>query len=138
MEGRPQQRERAEILRRLHQGPRILVLPNVWDVVSARIVEASGFDALATTSAGVAFALGYPDGERISRAEMAAAVRRIAARVRVPVTADMEAGYGRTPEAAAETAREVIAAGETDWRAGMDLFRVRPERENTRDIRLTM
>lgn len=111
MDGRPQQRERAETLRRLHQGPRILVLPNVWDVVTARIVEASGFAALATTSAGVAFALGYPDGERISRAEMAAAVGRIAARVRVPVTADMEAGYGRTPQAAAETAREVIAAG---------------------------
>ena len=111
MDGRLQQRERADTLRRLHQGPRILVLPNVWDVVTARIVEASGFAALATTSAGVAFALGYPDGERISRAEMAAAVRRIAARVRVPVTADMEAGYGRTPEAAAETAREVIAAG---------------------------
>ena len=111
MEGRPQQRERAETLRRLHQGPRILVLPNVWDVVTARIVEAAGFAALATTSAGVAFALGYPDGERISRAEMAAAVGRIAARVRVPVTADMEAGYGRTPQAAAETAREVIAAG---------------------------
>jgi len=111
VDGRPQPRERAETLRRLHQGPRILVLPNVWDVVTARIVEAAGFAALATTSAGVAFALGYPDGERIRRAEMAAAVRRIAARVRVPVTADMEAGYGRTPEAAAETAREVIAAG---------------------------
>ena len=111
MDSRPPQRERVEILRRLHQGPRILVLPNVWDVVTARIVEAAGFSALATTSAGVAFALGYPDGERISRAEMVAAVRRIAARVRVPVTADMEAGYGRTPQAAAETAREVIAAG---------------------------
>ena len=111
MDSRPPQRERVEILRRLHQGPRILVLPNVWDVVTARIVEAAGFSALATTSAGVAFALGYPDGERISRAEMVAAVRRIAGRVRVPVTADMEAGYGRTPQAAAETAREVIAAG---------------------------
>jgi len=111
VDGRPQQRERAETLRRLHQGPRILVLPNVWDVVTARVIEASGFAALATTSAGVAFALGYPDGERISRAEMAEAVRRIAARVRVPVTADMEAGYGRTPESAAETARAVIAAG---------------------------
>jgi 2-methylisocitrate lyase-like PEP mutase family enzyme len=111
LDGRPRQRERAEILRRLHQGPRILVLPNVWDVVTARIVEASGFAALATTSAGVAFALGYPDGERIGRAEMADAVRRIAARVRVPVTADMEAGYGRTPQAAAETAQAVIAAG---------------------------
>jgi 2-methylisocitrate lyase-like PEP mutase family enzyme len=111
VDGRPQQRERAENLRRLHLGPRILVLPNVWDVVTARIVEASGFAALATTSAGVAFALGYPDGERISRAEMAEAVRRIVARVRVPVTADMEAGYGRTAESAAETARAVIAAG---------------------------
>jgi len=111
VDGRPQQRERAETLRRLHQGPRILVLPNVWDVVTARVIEASGFAALATTSAGVAFALGYPDGERISRAEMAAAVGRIAARVRVPVTADMEAGYGRTPESAAETARAVIVAG---------------------------
>jgi len=117
VDSRPPQRERVEILRRLHQGPRILVLPNVWDVVTARIVEAAGFSALATTSAGVAFALGYPDGERISRAEMVAAVRRIAARVRVPVTADMEAGYGRTPQAAAETAREVIAA----YAVGMNL-----------------
>jgi len=83
----------------------------VWDVASARIVEAAGFPALATTSAGVAFALGYPDGERISRAEMAEAVRRIAVRVRVPVTADMEAGYGRSPESAAETVRAVVAAG---------------------------
>jgi len=83
----------------------------VWDVVSARVVQAAGFPALATTSAGIAFTLGYPDGERMSRAEMAEAVRRIAARVRVPVTADMEAGYGRTPESAAETVRAVIAAG---------------------------
>lgn len=80
-------------------------------MASARVVEAAGFPALATTSAGVAFALGYPDGERISRDEMASVVHRIAARVRVPVTADMEAGYGRTPEAAAETAWAVIAAG---------------------------
>jgi 2-methylisocitrate lyase-like PEP mutase family enzyme len=87
------------------------VLPNVWDVASARVIEEAGFAAVATSSAGVAFALGYPDGERIGRDEMAEAVRRIAARVRVPVTADMEAGYGRTPEAAAETAKSVIAAG---------------------------
>lgn len=105
------QRERAEALRRLHQPPRILVLPNVWDAASARVVEAAGFPALATTSAGIAFALGYQDGERISREEMASAVGRIVARVSVPVTADMEAGYGRTPEAAGETARAAIAAG---------------------------
>ena len=109
-EGRAQ-RERAEALRRLHQGPRILILPNVWDVASARVVETAGFPALATTSAGVAFALGYPDGERITRDEMASAVQRIVARVRVPLSADMEAGYGRAPEAAAQTARAVIAAG---------------------------
>jgi 2-methylisocitrate lyase-like PEP mutase family enzyme len=103
--------ERAAQLLALHTDPTLLTLVNVWDVASARVVEAAGFPALATTSAGVAFALGYPDGERIGRSEMAQAVGRIAARVRVPVTADMEAGYGPTPEAAAETARAVIAAG---------------------------
>ena len=104
-------REKADAFRRLHAGPGIFVLPNVWDVVTARVVEAAGFPALATTSAGVAWALGYPDGERISRDEMLAAVGRIARSVRVPVTADMEAGYGAAPEAAAETARGTITAG---------------------------
>ena len=104
-------REKADAFRRLHAGPGIFVLPTVWDVVTARLVEAAGFPALATTSAGVAWALGYPDGERISRDEMLAAVGRIARSVRVPVTADMEAGYGTAPEAAAETARRTIAAG---------------------------
>jgi 2-methylisocitrate lyase-like PEP mutase family enzyme len=105
------QRERAEAFRRLHTGPGIFVLPNAWDVVTARLVEEAGFPAIATSSAGIAWALGYPDGERISRGEMLAVVRRIASSVRVPVTADMEAGYGTTPEAAAETARGVIATG---------------------------
>jgi 2-methylisocitrate lyase-like PEP mutase family enzyme len=88
-----------------------LILPNAWDVVTARLVEAAGFPAIATTSAGIAWALGYPDGERISRGEMLAVVRRISVAVRVPVTADVEAGYGSSPAAAAETARGVIAAG---------------------------
>ena len=92
------QRRRGEVFRRLHAGKPILVLPNVWDVASARIVEQAGFPAIATSSAGVAFALGYPDGERISRDEMAAAVARIVAHVAVPVTADMESGYGRRPD----------------------------------------
>ena len=105
------QADKAALFRRQHQGPGILVLPNVWDVASARIVEQAGFPAIATSSAGVAFALGYPDGERISRDEMAAAVARIAAHVGVPVTADMEAGYGRRPADAAATVRAVIAAG---------------------------
>ena len=104
-------RDQAEVFRRLHQGPAILVLPNAWDVASARVLEEASFPALATSSAGVAWALGYADGERITRGEMLEVVARIAARVRVPLTADMEAGYGRGPEAAAETARGVIAAG---------------------------
>jgi len=104
-------RDKAEALRRLHAGPRALILANAWDVASARLVEAAGFPAIATSSAGVAFALGYPDGERISRAEMLDMVRRIARAVKVPVTADVEAGYGATAQAAAETARGVVAAG---------------------------
>lgn len=107
----PNQVELAERFRALHDGPAMLVLPNAWDVVTARVLEGAGFPAIATTSAGIAWAAGYADGERISRAEMLAVVRRITAAVRIPVTADMEAGYGTTPEAAAETARGVIAAG---------------------------
>lgn len=104
------QKEKANAFRALHRG-RILLLPNVWDVASARIVEQAGFSALATTSAGIAFSLGYPDGERITREEMLARVARIAKAVKVPVTADVEAGYGDRPEGAARTAREVIEAG---------------------------
>ena len=103
--------EKAEALRKLHAGPRALVLANAWDVASARLVEELGFPAVATSSAGVAFALGYPDGQRISRAEMLDMVRRIATAVRLPVSADVEAAYGTTIEAAAETARGVVAAG---------------------------
>src|SRR2546422_2135700 len=114
---RTSQREQAEAFRRLHREGGILVLPNAWDVITARVIESAGFAAIATSSAGVAWALGYADGERISRGEMLAVVRRIASIVRVPVTADMEAGDGTTPEAAAETARGVIAAGPV----GLDL-----------------
>ena len=104
-------RDRATALRRLHDGPAPLVLLNAWDVASARLVEVAGFPAVATTSAGVAFSLGYPDGERISRDEMAQVVGRIATRLSIPVSADMEAGYGPTPEDAAATVRAVIGAG---------------------------
>jgi 2-methylisocitrate lyase-like PEP mutase family enzyme len=106
-----EQKSKAMALRAMHRGQRILVLPNAWDVVSARIFEDAGFGAIATTSAGVAFTLGYPDGEKISREEMLARVGRIARAVKVPVTADVEAGYGPAPEDAARTARDVIVAG---------------------------
>ena len=104
-------REKAEHLRALHRGPDVLVLPNAWDVMSARVFEDGGFAAVATTSAGVAYSLGYPDGERLGRDEMAEVTTRVAAAVSIPVTADVETGYGATPEAAAETALAVIEAG---------------------------
>ncbi len=89
----------------------VLLLPNAWDVASARIFEEAGFPAIATTSAGIAFSLGYPDGQRISREEMIARIGRIVRAVKVPVTADIEWGYGSTAEDVARTTREVIEAG---------------------------
>jgi len=108
---KPNQSELARQFLALHDGHRTLLLPNGWDVASARIFEDAGFPAVATSSAGVAFSLGYPDGQKISRGEMLAVVHRIAEALHLPVTADVEAGYGTKPEDAAETARQVIAAG---------------------------
>ncbi len=105
------QREKAEHFRELHHSPHILVLPNAWDAASAKVFERAGFSAMATTSAGIAASYGYPDGEHISRGEMLEAVDRITRIVAVPVTADMEAGYGTMPEQVAETARLVLEAG---------------------------
>src|SRR6516165_3747552 len=102
---------KAACLRELHQGPRILILVNVWDVAGARLIESMGLPAVATSSAAVANSLGYADGQRISRDEMLAVVRRIAAAVNVPVTADMEGGYCNLPEGMAETAHELLEAG---------------------------
>ena len=87
-----QQQQKAELFRALHTGPGILVLPNAWDVVSARILEDLGYPAIATTSAGVAAVLGFPDGQVVPREEMLESVRRIVDAVQVPVTADMESG----------------------------------------------
>ena len=106
-----EQSRKAEQLRQLHYGSRILVLPNAWDVISARLMEEVGYPVIATTSAGVAATIGYPDGQRTSRAEMLEVVARIARAVRVPVTADMESGYGPTAKDMTETARELVAAG---------------------------
>jgi 2-methylisocitrate lyase-like PEP mutase family enzyme len=105
------QKNKAEMFRRLHHGPKLLLLINAWDVASARILEAAGVSAIATTSAGIAVSLGYPDGQKISRREMLGVVARMARVVDLPLTADVEAGYGFSPDDAAETAREVIASG---------------------------
>lgn len=103
--------DKAEQLRALHKPPPILVLPNAWDAATARVFEQAGFRAIATTSAGVAASLGYPDGGAVPTREMIEAVARIARAVQVPVTADIEYAYGATPAAVAETVLRVIAAG---------------------------
>jgi 2-methylisocitrate lyase-like PEP mutase family enzyme len=105
------QRALAVALRARHRDGPIIVLPNAHDVVSARIAAARRPVALGTTSAGMAWAAGYPDGERIPREEMLAAVERVVRAVDVGVTADLEAGYGDTPEAAADTAAAALEIG---------------------------
>jgi len=95
------QRAKAEAFRRMHREPPILVLPNAWDVASAKVLAGlDGCRALATSSAAVARSLGFEDGERAPRNVMLEAARRIAAAVEVPVTADLERGYGDPVETA--------------------------------------
>jgi 2-methylisocitrate lyase-like PEP mutase family enzyme len=103
--------KKADAFCRMHDRSQLLVLPNAWDAMSARIFEAAGFAAIATTSAGVSYSVGYPDGELVPRDEMIAAVARIARCVDVPVTADMESGFGRHPDNVAETVKAIIDAG---------------------------
>jgi 2-methylisocitrate lyase-like PEP mutase family enzyme len=105
------ERAKAIALRELHRGPKMLVLPNAWDCVSARIFEEAGFPAIATTSGGVAAVLGYADGQQISAREMLQLCGRIAQTVSVPVTADLEAGYGTSPKEIADVMREAIDLG---------------------------
>jgi 2-methylisocitrate lyase-like PEP mutase family enzyme len=121
------QARKADLLRKLHHSGRTLVLPNVWDVASARIFEEMGFPAIATTSAGIAASLGYPDGQLISRDEMLDIVGRIARAVRVPVTADLEAGYGSTPDDMTATVKAMAEAGAV----GMNLEDVTGSDEST-------
>ena len=102
---------KAEALRALHAGADTLVLPNAWDAITAVLVAEAGFGAVATTSAGVAWALGRPDGQVLTRDEMLGAVARMAAVVSVPVTADLEAGYGPDPDAIAATVGGAAEAG---------------------------
>ena len=102
---------RCDALRSLHVSGKPLLLPNAWDVASARAVEAAAFPAVATTSAGVAASLGYEDHEGAPGEEMIAAAARIARSVAAPVTVDAEAGYGMQPEDLVATLREIGVAG---------------------------
>jgi len=108
---RDTQRAKAEAFRAMHDRSRILVLPNAWDAMSARVIEEAGARAIATTSAGVAFSVGYPDGEAIPRDEMIAAIARIARVTTIPVSADIESGFAHDAREVAETVRHVIDAG---------------------------
>ena len=102
----------ARRFKELHQGPGVLVLPNAWDAMSARVFANAGFGALATSSASVAWSLGRSDGENIGRSEMVAAIARVvAAAGDLPVTADIESGYGSSPAEVGETIRLVLGAG---------------------------
>jgi 2-methylisocitrate lyase-like PEP mutase family enzyme len=116
------QRDKAAAFRRMHLEPPILVLPNAWDVASAKaLAQLQGCRALATTSAAVARSLGWEDGERAPVAEMVEAARRIAAAVDVPVTADLERGYG-DPAGTARAAWDAGLVGmnfEDSTRAGL-------------------
>jgi 2-methylisocitrate lyase-like PEP mutase family enzyme len=105
------QQARASALRALHGGASALILPNAWDAGSAALIARAGAKAIATTSGGIAWSLGKPDGEQLTRAEMTDQVRRIAAAVDLPVTADVEGGYGPSPEDVAATVTAVIGAG---------------------------
>jgi 2-methylisocitrate lyase-like PEP mutase family enzyme len=113
---------RADAFRALHAGNGLLVLPNAWDAASARLVEGAGFPAIATTSGGVAAALGFADHEGAPAGEMLAAAARIIAAVSVPVTVDFEAGYGLEPREMVERLIAIGAAGynfeDTDHRNG--------------------
>jgi 2-methylisocitrate lyase-like PEP mutase family enzyme len=109
---RPSQADKAARFGELHERPGAFVIPNPWDAGSARILEALGFEALATTSAGIAFSLGRRDGEgAVSREEALAVTRQIVDATDLPVSADLENGYGDAPETAAETIQLAAAAG---------------------------
>jgi 2-methylisocitrate lyase-like PEP mutase family enzyme len=102
---------RCEDLRSLHRPGTPLLLPNAWDVLTARAVVEAGFPVVATSSGGVAATLGYEDHEGAPGAEMLAAAARIARNVDVPVTVDAEAGYGMDPAALVTALRDLGAAG---------------------------
>ena len=105
------QKEKATQFRGFHQGPPLLVLPNAWDAASARIIEQAGFRAIATTSSGVAAALGYSDGQHMSRELMIDALARITHVVECPVTVDIEAGYGNSIDEVLQTVKAVFMTG---------------------------
>ncbi len=105
------QPDRARAFHALHQGPEILRLPNAWDAGSARLIESLGAKAIATTSAGVAWAHGYPDGDALPLEMLVATVGETARVVSIPVSADIEGGYSDDPHEVGDVVAAVIEAG---------------------------
>ena len=105
------QKEKAELFLKYHQDKEILVLLNSWDIGSSKLIEASGYKAIATTSMGIAASLGYPDCQIITLSEMIEAITGIVNAVQVPVTVDIEAGYGNNLNEIIESVKKIIATG---------------------------
>jgi 2-methylisocitrate lyase-like PEP mutase family enzyme len=105
------QKEKAEMFLKFHQDKEILVLLNSWDTGSSKLIEACGYKAVATTSMGIAASLGYPDSQVIQLSEMIEAITGIVKGVQVPVTVDIEAGYGNNLEEIIDSVRKIIATG---------------------------
>ena len=106
-----EQRILADKFQNLHSGKDMFLLPNIWDAGSAYIFEKQGFDALATTSAGIAYSLGYPDGEKISFNDLLFIVKSITRRVKTPLSVDFERGYGETLKEFKEFSRILLENG---------------------------
>jgi 2-methylisocitrate lyase-like PEP mutase family enzyme len=105
------QKEKAELFLKFHEDNNILVLLNSWDIGSSKLIEASGFKAIATTSMGIAASLGYPDCQVIQLSEMVEAITGIVNAVQVPVTVDIEAGYGNNMGEIIDSVKKIIATG---------------------------
>jgi len=101
----------VSIFRGLHRGPALLVLPNAWDAGTARLVESLGAPAVATTSAGVAWSRGFPDGNALPSDQLVNVTRDIARVIRVPLSVDIEGGYSNDPNAVAHLIAQLLAAG---------------------------
>src|SRR5260370_10346976 len=135
------QKDNAQDFRELHHGKKILILPNAWDVPSARVFENEGFPAVATSSAGLTVSLGYPDGEVIGRDEFLLAVQRIARVLSVPLSVDIVAGFGKTTKEVLTTVKAVLRAGgiginiEDFVHATKKLYPIERQVENVRGIR---
>lgn len=105
------QKEKAEMFLKFHQDEEILVLLNSWDTGSSKLIEACGYKAIATTSMGIAASLGYPDCQIIQLSEMTEAINRIVNGVQLPVTVDIEAGYGNNLNEITDSVKKIIATG---------------------------